>query len=116
MPLACALIVNPDRDFEPCAAKLARMQAHSHARCPHADPSQRAKWDAAELSILGKPVHASRTGPPILGRRNQRGSQLAGATLIFARRARKVVGPLVVVPTGPGAIEESRYLKPTRTT
>jgi hypothetical protein len=52
MPLACALIVNPDRDFQPCAAKLARMQAHPHAMCPHPKQSQQVKWDDAEVITL----------------------------------------------------------------
>ncbi len=74
-PLACALIVNPDRDFEPCAAKLARMQAHPHAQCPHPDPAQRAKWAAAELNILGQPTNAS-----LSGRKRQAAQVLAKRT------------------------------------
>jgi hypothetical protein len=100
MPLACALIVN--RNFQPCAAKLARMQAHSQARCPHPDPAQRTKWDAAELSILGRPVHAKRAEPPVgsdgsTGRAarqpNHRGTQFTGATPIYTRRVRMASGP-----------------------
>lgn len=62
MPLACALIVNPDRDYQPCAAKLARMQAHSQARCPHPEFDQRVQWDEAEVIVLGQPVNASFQG------------------------------------------------------
>jgi hypothetical protein len=86
MPLACALIVNPDRDFQPCAAKLARMQAHPQARCPHPDPSQQARWNAAELIILGHPINTGLAGPPPAGGRIFRGVSIAGATTIFARQ------------------------------
>lgn len=117
MPLACALVVNPNRDFEPCAAKLARMQTHPHAQCPHPDPSQRAKWSAAELHVLGSPVHARSAtqssrptppkavvavtqpvgprripdGAPPMGRAHtaQRGSPLNCATPVYAPRARR---------------------------
>ncbi len=117
MPMACALIVNPDRDFEPCAAKLARMQAHPHAQCPHPDPSQRAKWSAAESHVIGSPVHARSAtqpsrptppeavvavtqpvgprripdGAPPMGRAHSthRGSPLNCATPAYAPRARR---------------------------
>ena len=96
MPLACALVVNPDRDYEPCAAKLARMQAHPHAKCPHQDEAQRAKWSAAELTILGRPVYASPPGQPRptahapARKRIFRGTPHTGATPIYTRRARKM--------------------------
>lgn len=92
MPLACALIVNPDRDFQPCAAKLARMQSQPRARCPHADPVQRAKWDAAELSVLGRPVSVSQRAQmdgPAIGRPLRRGTGLENPTHVYARFGRR---------------------------
>lgn len=95
LPMACALIVNPDRDFEPCAAKLARMLAHPHAHCPHPDSAQRATWFAAELNILGQPIHASTLGPaqsrvqPPIRLRILRGTQPIGTTPIYTRRAKR---------------------------
>ena len=95
MPLACALIVNPDRDFQPCAAKLARMQAYAQARCPHPDPAQQTKWSAADLNFLGQPVHASTSVPaqshvqPPARQRILRGTQPIGTTPIYTDRAKR---------------------------
>lgn len=95
MPLACTLVVNPGRDYQPCAAKLARMQAHPHAKCPHPDPAQHAKWSAAELNIPCRPIHAnppgesaSRMQPPAR-QRILRGTEPIGATPIHTNRAKR---------------------------
>lgn len=101
MPLACALIVNPDRDFQPCAAKLARMQAYPHAQCPYPDPAQHAKWSTAALNILGRPVNAN---PPAQARQTSltpasqrmfRGASTAATTPIYARRRQRTFMPMM---------------------
>jgi hypothetical protein len=93
MPLTCTLIVNPDRDFQPCAAKLARMQAHPHAQCPHPDSAQRAKWEHAALHFLGQPINTNsvvipgQVPPAGTSSPRHRGRQHATPIPIFVRRA-----------------------------